>query len=60
VVRLDGETIVSGDDTEYDGIYTRFAHLLADGKSDVDISPLQLVADAYMLGEVCKVEAFIE
>jgi predicted dehydrogenase len=60
VVRLDGETIVSGDDTEYDGIYTRFAQLLADGKSDVDISPLQLVADAYMLGEVCKVEAFIE
>jgi predicted dehydrogenase len=60
VVRLDGETIVSGDDTEYDGIYTRFAHLLADGKSDVDISPLQLVADAYMLGEICKVEAFIE
>jgi D-galactose 1-dehydrogenase len=60
VVRLDGETIVSGDDTEYDGIYTRFAQLLVDGKSDVDISPLQLVADAYMLGEVCKVEAFIE
>ena len=60
VLAIVGETELSGDDTEYDGIYAQFARLLSENKSDVDASPLQLVADAYMLGDIRKVEAFIE
>lgn len=60
VLKIDGETQLAADDTEYDGIYAHLASLLAEAKSDVDISPLQLVADASMLGEIRKVEAFIE
>ncbi|SDG86700.1 Gfo/Idh/MocA family protein [Pelagibacterium luteolum] len=60
VLAIDGATQLSADDTEYDGIYAHFAALLAAGESDVDISPLQLVADAYMLGEIRHVDDFIE
>jgi len=31
---------------------------LATGESDVDIAPLQLAADAFMLGERREVDAF--
>jgi D-galactose 1-dehydrogenase len=60
VLRIDGDTQLAADDTEYDGIYAHFAALLTQGKSDVDIAPLQLVADACMLGEMRKVGAFHE
>ena len=60
VLAIDGDTQLAADDTEYDGIYAHFATLLAQGKSDVDYSPLQLVADACMLGQIAKVDAFIE
>jgi len=36
--------------SEYDGIYRRFADLLAQRKSEVDLAPLRHVADAFMLG----------
>lgn len=35
---------------EYEGIYRRLADVLDSGKSDVDGAPLQLVADAFLLG----------
>jgi D-galactose 1-dehydrogenase len=60
VLRIEGDTQLAADDTEYDGIYAHFAALLTQGKSDVDIAPLQLVADACMLGEMRKVGAFHE
>ncbi|MXN64215.1 gfo/Idh/MocA family oxidoreductase [Stappia sp. GBMRC 2046] len=37
--------------SEYDGIYGRFADLLREGRSEVDVSPLRHVADALMLGK---------
>jgi D-galactose 1-dehydrogenase len=47
------------DDTgEYPGLYARFADLIAAGQSDVDLSPLQHVADAFMLGRRDTVAAF--
>lgn len=60
VLTIGGETQLAANDTEYDGIYAHFASLLASGESDVDIAPLQLVADASMLGEIARVDAFIE
>ena len=43
---------------EYDGIYARFADLLANNASDVDLSPLVHVADAFMLGRRIETDAF--
>ena len=36
--------------TEYGGVYAHFADLLRTRTSDVDLSPLRLIADAFMLG----------
>lgn len=55
---IDGNGHLAASDTEYDGIYTHFARLLAAGESAVDLSPLQLVADAFMLGHIRQVEEF--
>lgn len=35
-------------EAEYRGLYDRFAELISDGVSEVDLRPLQLVADAYL------------
>jgi D-galactose 1-dehydrogenase len=45
---------------EYRGIYRRFVELVANSDSDVDLSPLIHVADAFMLGRRQEVEPFIE
>lgn len=43
---------------EYPGLYARLAALIAVGESDVDLRPLELVADAFLLGERVETEAF--
>jgi D-galactose 1-dehydrogenase len=43
---------------EYPALYRRFLALASEGKSDVDLAPLQLVADSFMLGRRRVVEAF--
>lgn len=48
----------SHDDVEYQGLYARFAELVHGRKSDVDVSPMQLVADAFLRGHRQMVEAF--
>jgi D-galactose 1-dehydrogenase len=35
---------------EYPGIYARFAELIANGTSEVDVEPLRIVADALLVG----------
>jgi len=45
---------------EYTALYSRFAALIREGRSDVDLAPLQLVADALLCGQRTTVEAFIE
>ncbi|GGD86229.1 dehydrogenase [Aureimonas endophytica] len=59
VLSIDGRTVVEGRDNEYPGIYRRFAELARDNRSDVDLTPLTLVADAFMLGRRASVEAFV-
>ena len=49
-----------GPDREYPGLYDAFAKLIADGASDVDVSPLRHVADAFLLSERVAAPAFIE
>lgn len=43
---------------EYAPLYAHFARLIAERRSDVDISPLRHVADAFMLGERVEGPAF--
>lgn len=50
----------SFEDREYAGLYARFADLIHAGASEVDARPLQLVADAFLLGERQAVEAFYD
>jgi len=43
---------------EYPALYRRFAALLAAARSDCDVRPLTLVADAFLLGERVETEPF--
>ncbi len=56
----DGRTLVDEKKAEYRKIYRRFVELIANRESDVDLSPLVHVADAFMLGRRRDVEPFIE
>jgi D-galactose 1-dehydrogenase len=56
----DDRTLIDEKRTEYRAIYRRFVELIANGVSDVDLSPLVHVADAFMLGRRHDVEPFIE
>jgi len=47
-----------GDEGEYPSLYRHFAGLIKRGQSDVDLSPLRHVADAFMLGKRKLVENF--
>lgn len=50
-----GENSIMG---EYPALYARMARLVRDRASDVDLSPMMLVADAFMLGARHEVEEF--
>lgn len=55
---IDGRTVEQAADREYAGIYRRFAELIRTGRSDVDLSPMIHVADAFTLGRRIVVEPF--
>ncbi|MGI4951417.1 MAG: Gfo/Idh/MocA family protein [Janthinobacterium lividum] len=55
---LDGRTLLDEEKAEYPGLYRRFAELVAQGGSEVDLQPLVHVADAFMLARRRTVEAF--
>ena len=52
-VELEGER-------EYPALYEHFHRLIVQGTNDVDVRPLRLVADAFLLGRHVTVEAFGE
>jgi D-galactose 1-dehydrogenase/L-arabinose 1- dehydrogenase len=58
VLRLPGEAEVTEPDREYPRLYARFAELVARGESDVDVRPMRLVADAFLLAERRETAAF--
>lgn len=51
ILQLPGEPERKAPDREYARLYARFADLVRAGQSDVDIRPLQLVADAFLIAE---------
>ncbi|WP_338052807.1 hypothetical protein [Qingshengfaniella alkalisoli] len=57
---IDGDAHECGPEAEYPELYRRFAELVKARRSDVDIAPLQLVADAFLLGRRNVTEAFYD
>jgi len=63
VLSIAGEAGEAPDDDlhgEYPSIYARFAALVHAGISEVDVSPMRLVADAFLCGRMTMVEEFHE
>jgi D-galactose 1-dehydrogenase len=57
---IDGKVVHDEPEAEYPQLYRRFAEIVRAGVSDVDLAPLQHVADAFMLGKRNVVEAFFD
>jgi D-galactose 1-dehydrogenase len=57
---IDGRAVHEEPETEYPQLYRRFAEIVRAGVSDVDLAPLQHVADAFMLGRRNVVDAFYD
>jgi D-galactose 1-dehydrogenase len=57
-LRAGDKQLVDASDAEYAGLYRRFRELTTTGESDVDLAPLQLVADAFLLGRRRTVAPF--
>lgn len=58
---VDGaERVARGETGEYPRLYSEFAELIAARKSHVDLTPLRIVADAFMMAEREPVEAFVD
>lgn len=55
---VDGTAVDVGDEGEYPQLYRHFAQLIAEGRSDIDLTPFRLVADAFLLGRRAVVEPF--
>ena len=63
VATVDGAPLAAhptGAPGEYPALYARFAQLIRAGLSDVDVSPLRHVADAFLRGRHIPVDSFIE
>jgi predicted dehydrogenase len=57
-MRVDGREIARAPEREYPLIYCRFAELLRARQSEVDVSPLRIIADAFLIGRRETTEAF--
>jgi predicted dehydrogenase len=57
---VDGEPGIAGGPGEYPLIYERFLDLIDARRSDVDLRPLRLVADAFLTGRRAAAEPFVD
>jgi len=57
---VDDKAIAEAPDQEYRELYQRFVKLAESGASDVDLAPLRLVADSFLLGRRTIVEPFVD
>ena len=55
---VDGAEVHTAPAQEYPDLYARFATLLDEKRSEVDLRPFELVADAFLCGDREQVEAF--
>lgn len=49
-----------GAEAEYPAMYRHFVALIESGRSDVDVAPLQLVADAFLRGRSSRIGPFVD
>lgn len=59
-LQIAGEPAIVAPECEYPNLYARFAQLIRERRSDVDVTPLLLVADAFLCGNRIAVDPFIE
>jgi D-galactose 1-dehydrogenase len=57
---IDGKTVDIGAGEEYPNLYAHLADLVHQHRIDVDVAPLQLVADAFLCGRRLEVAPFVE
>jgi D-galactose 1-dehydrogenase len=60
MMHVNGNPFVVASDREYPRLYAEFETLVREGRSDVDIAPLRLVADAFLSGRRVTVAPFVE
>jgi D-galactose 1-dehydrogenase len=60
VMRVNEKVIPTPASQEYPRLYAHFATLVGERRIDVDLAPLQLVADALMSGRHTTVEPFVD
>ena len=60
IMAIDGKVVAEAPDEEYRELYRHFVKLAASGASDVDLAPLRLVADSFLLGKRSIVEPFVD
>lgn len=60
MLHVNGNPIVVASDREYPRLYSEFELLIRERRSDVDIAPLRLVADAFLSSRRVTVAPFIE
>jgi predicted dehydrogenase len=60
VMEVNGEAVLDEPEREYPAMYEYFLRLVAAGRSDVDLAPLQAVADAFLVGKLTSAEPYYE
>ena len=60
ILRVDSQIVDLPAAEEYPSLYAHFADLVARRAIDVDVAPLQLVADAFLCGRRIVVEPFLD
>lgn len=57
---IDGVVQAAPPEQEYPAMYRHFVDLVRTGRSDVDLTPLRLVADAFLCGRFQPTDPFVE
>lgn len=60
IMEVNGKVVLEEPEREYPAMYEHFLRLVESGCSDVDFSPLQVVADAFLVGKLSSVEPYFE
>jgi predicted dehydrogenase len=60
IMEVNGKVVLDEPEREYPSMYEHFRRLVASKSSDVDLTPLQAVADAFLVGKLTSAEPYIE
>lgn len=60
IMEVNGKVVLDEPEREYPAMYEHFLRLVAAGHSDVDFTPLQAVADAFLVGKLSSAEPYYE